>query len=292
MDRDLTDHPVADRPAAARPLTGLINLDKSADPGEPVDLDTPAFLDHAGGSDPARPGVDWRGQTWRDPVRRGAAWRRWLGEARAALVVAAVTVALGGPLGLLWSALAPRVELVRGQGGWFPVAEEPEEYVAGDGWFVFLNAGLGLVVAVVAWFVVRRHRGPLILAGLAIGAIGGTVLAAWLGHRVGLGDFPQQLRDAAVGTHLDRPPRVELTVDGAKLGPFPQPRALTLAQVTVLTAVYTLLAAMHYAPSLSSDETPPAESVAGGAEPPGGPLDEGGDRAEGPVGLAGEAPTR
>jgi hypothetical protein len=180
-------------------------------------------------------------------------WPLIRAEARCALLVAASIASLGVPLGLIWWAVAPRVELVSTSGGWYPVSEEPEGYVADDGWFALISACAGLVLAILVWRLVRRHRGPAMVLALAGGSILAALLAEWLGHRVGLGSYLRQLEEAEVGTRVFRQP--ELRMNG-----------LLLVQAFVAIALYTLIAAFHYDPSLCSapDE---AAAVVGEPEP-------------------------
>lgn len=162
-------------------------------------------------------------------------------EALVAVAVAAVIAILGAPLGLLWHYVAPTVELVKTSSGWYPMAAEPEGFVADDGWFVVIGVGAGVVVAVGAWLLLRRWRGPAILAAVAVGSFACAALAGWVGHRIGLTEYQRLVRDAVVGTKIQRLP-------GLRIGEG------KLVQPLVAVAGYTLFAAFHYAPSLRNDD--------------------------------------
>jgi hypothetical protein len=74
-----------------------------------------------------------------------------------------VIAALGWPVGWLWSALSPRVAALKID--WRRLRDtRAEEAVAGDGWFLLIGIGVGIVLAVVAWLALRRWRGPWMLA--------------------------------------------------------------------------------------------------------------------------------
>src|SRR5262249_57442771 len=105
------------------------------------------------------------------PTASGAARPRpILIEALVGVIAAVVIAGLGAPIGLLWRAVAPKVELVQTDYGPYPVEPEPEGYVANEGWFVLIAIGAGLVLAMLVWFIFRRYRGAPMLAALAIGS--------------------------------------------------------------------------------------------------------------------------
>jgi hypothetical protein len=183
---------------------------------------------------------------------------RWmLLEGLVCLITAIAIAALGAPIGLLWRAVAPRVELVQTQVGPYPLEAEPEGYVADEGWFMFLAIGAGVLFAVLAWVVLRRFRGPVMLVALVAGSIGGSVLAAWLGHRIGLPEYERLVREAPVGTHILRPVRVRLSDVGLSFGVLPRVRGIVLLQALVAAALYTAFAGFSYSPSLRPEPNLP-----------------------------------
>ncbi|HET9518428.1 MAG TPA: hypothetical protein VFO77_11935, partial [Actinoplanes sp.] len=93
----------------------------------------------------------------------------------------------------------------------------PEQFVAADGWFSIAGFGFGVVVAVAAWLVVRRDRGPALLLGVVLGSLGAGALAWQVGSRIGLSGYRQWLESAAPGDTFDRP--VDLHSYGALLLP-------------------------------------------------------------------------
>jgi len=182
---------------------------------------------------------------------------RWLWtELLIALAVAATVAAAGAPLALLWTAVAPKVQIVMTDGGAFHTEPEPEGYIGGEGVFVIITLAAGLVAAIVTWLVVNRRRGPIVLAGLALGSVGGALLMAWIGHRIGLSDFERLLKEAPVGARFERP--VDVRGD----------RSAIPVQAVSAVAAYTLLAAFSIEPTLrrvakvsshwSTPQAPPA----------------------------------
>jgi hypothetical protein len=191
----------------------------------------------------------------------------WAGPAARAGAVAVGVAVLGAPLGLLWAALAPEVPLQAVQGGVVPTEAQPEEFFAADGWFVLLGVAYGLLAAVAAWFLLRRHRGPVLLAALAVGAVGAGLFAWWVGHRIGLSGYRQQARQAAPGTHLDRPPDLRARELGWWFGFIPRVQGDLLVPAIAAVVGYTMLAAWSRSPSLRQGEPGEPGEPADGSAP-------------------------
>jgi hypothetical protein len=123
-----------------------------------------------------------------------------------ALTVVALAVA-GGPLGLLWHAVAPGVPVINAGGGRILVNDpSPEEYIAADGWFAIAGFVFGVAAAVVAWMVLRRHRGPWLLAAVTVGCLATPVVAWQAGRLIGLGAYQEWRVSSAQGATYDAPP--------------------------------------------------------------------------------------
>jgi hypothetical protein len=198
--------------------------------------------------------------------------RRVLTEILVCLGVAVLIAGLGAPLGLLWRAIAPKVELVQTVYGVYPLDEEPEGYVADDGWFIFLAVAMGILLAVLTWMVLRRFRGPGMLVALVAGSIGCAVLAAWLGNHIGYAAYVRLATTAPPGTHILRPPKARMTDVGLWFGFIPRVRGIVLLQGLIAAALYTAFAGFNYSSSLqheavSSDWTEP-QIPTGGPESP------------------------
>jgi hypothetical protein len=151
-------------------------------------------------------------------------WRRSLAVGALA---AAVVAAAGVPFGLLWSWVSPSVPVGRGgQGGVVVNDPSPEQFVAADGWFTLLGVGFGVLAAITGWLILRRDRGPALLLGIVLGALGAAGVAWQVGRRLGLADYERWQQVAAAGDTFDRPP--DLHAHGPLLVP-------AFAAVIVLT---------------------------------------------------------
>ncbi|MFI5915010.1 hypothetical protein [Dactylosporangium sp. NPDC051541] len=187
-----------------------------------------------------------------------------------ALLAAVVIAGLGAPFGLLWSKLAPHVELVQTQYGPYPIDPEPEGYWADDGWFILMSIGMGIVVAVAAWFLLRRYRGPILLVALVLGSTGAAVLGSWLGNKLGWDHYLDLAEHAPEGTHIFRPVKLRTGEASLWLGFIPWVRGTMLVQGIAAAAVYTGLAGFHVSPTLRYDNIPP-EYLSPPPPPPGAP---------------------
>ena len=159
--------------------------------------------------DPYPPGpIDW------EPERPRPRRRTLL----AAVATAVVVAALGGPLGLLWRALAPTVPVIdAGPSGIVVNDPSPEQYIAAEGWFTILGFAFGLLVAVAAWLVLRRHRGPGLLVGVTAGGLGAALVAWQLGRQIGLVAYERWRDTAVAGATYHAPP--DLHAHGVLLVP-------------------------------------------------------------------------
>lgn len=139
----------------------------------------------------------------REPARRRSPRRTLLVGASIAVAVAV----LGAPLGLLWHVLAPGVPVIdAGASGIVVNDPSPEEYIAAEGWFTVLGFAFGLAVAIAAWLVLRRHRGPALLLGVIVGSLGASLVAWRLGRLIGLGAYERWRDTATSGATYHAPP--------------------------------------------------------------------------------------
>jgi hypothetical protein len=129
----------------------------------------------------------------------------WLAEARPAAVTIAVLAVVGVGVGWLWSSLSPHVHVVVSAGG--PDLENygSDEFFAGDGSFALIGAAAGLLAALVLWWLGRRWRGPVQLAGLALGGLACGLVAWQVGRHLGLQHYHDLLRTAGVGRRFTKP---------------------------------------------------------------------------------------
>jgi hypothetical protein len=152
---------------------------------------------------------------WEPEPPRHRPWRRT--TAVSAATGAAVALA-GAPLGLLWHVLAPAVPMLNtGANGIVVNDPSPEEFIAAEGWFTLLGLGFGVLAAVVAWLLLRRHRGPALLLGVTVGALAAAAVAWQLGRRIGLSAYEAWRETATAGATFSAPP--DLHAYGALLVP-------------------------------------------------------------------------
>ncbi|WP_067498169.1 DUF2567 domain-containing protein [Actinoplanes sp. TFC3] len=148
-----------------------------------------------------------------EPAGDKRSWRRAVSVT--ILIIVAMAV-IGALLGVLWSWLAPSVPVINaGQNGIVVNDPSPEEYIAADGWFTLISFAFGLVAAVVAWLVLRRDRGPAILAGVTLGGLVSTLTTWFVGRQIGLGEWNDWQHSSAPGDTFQRPP--DLHAHGALL---------------------------------------------------------------------------
>ncbi len=185
------------------------------------------------------------------PQRPGRSRARRLPATAGFLLALALAVAaLGIPVGWLWSAVAPRVLVGMSTDGPYLINPEPEEYVGADVTFLAVGLGAGAILAVFAWVVFRRRRGPGVAVALAVGSLAAGYVAWRFGRRIGLADYRDLLAHAEAGWQFYRPPGLRtaglLRVLGAPL----IPRGVLDAQALGAAATYTMLAGWSRYPNL------------------------------------------
>jgi hypothetical protein len=167
------------------------------------------------------------------------------------VAVAGVVAGLVGlGVGLLWMAMAPRVEIIRVEQGFVYAESEPEQAVAADSWFAVLGLVAGLLIAVVAWVVLRRHRGMVMIISLVVGSIVGAWLGWWLGVWLDENAFRTAVSGAQIGEHLRAPLSLRITgLDHDRLWP-PKVTGVVLAQPLMAAIAYTTFAGFSSDPRL------------------------------------------
>ena len=153
----------------------------------------------------------------------------------AALVVIALSAALGVAAGFVWIAVAPKLELeVRGDTA-IPIRPEGEALIGIDGTFALIAIGAGVLCAIAAYLWLRRGIG--VVCALVVGG----ALAAWLASYVGRWAGP-----AALATHRGQP-------DGTV---FTQPLDLRATGVILLWPIAALLIYLLLMLLFDHDERP------------------------------------
>jgi hypothetical protein len=243
--------PAAQNPGFGRSLGAGADSDSRADSG--AQPGAAGELGNGGGYGLAHPsGPQGYGAVAGRTVRRP--WRRTVAVA---VSVAVVVVILGIPLGLLWRWLAPSVPVIdAGPGGIVVNDPSPEQFIAADGWFTLLGLGFGLLVAILAWLVLKKDRGPFLLLGVVVGTLGaGYLTAPWIGEMIGRGAYREWRETATQGATYLAPPELH------SVGP-------SLVPAFIAAVALTLLAGWSNDPDL---DKPGAKPGYGANAEPGGP---------------------
>ncbi len=134
-------------------------------------------------SEYAEPQPDWRG--WR-PAPMPLAAGRVIDWSRESVVFALVTVfstLLGGAVGPIWHAVAPRLNLVSANDG---SAAATKLLIGDDLWLGLVGILAGVVcVALLMIAAPKAGQGPGAVIGLAVGGVLGAIVAAHIGHQIG-----------------------------------------------------------------------------------------------------------
>ncbi len=108
-------------------------------------------------------------------------------DLRVAMTVIASLVGVGLLCGLLWWLIAPRPGFRVEADGLYFLNQQPQEYIAADGWFALITVPVGLIAGMLVWrSTARAAMGGLV--GLALGALAGAGAAAALGVLLGSAD--------------------------------------------------------------------------------------------------------
>lgn len=150
------------------------------------------------------------GATVERPAARPVRWAGLQGareDLRGGLLTVLVLASTGLVAGLAWSWLAPRATFRVTDTEVVPIGGMPssELFMADDGVYVLVLAGLGLLAGIAAWLL-RRRRGVVTLTALAAGMIAASLVAWQLGELLGSGPTKKELADVGgtvtTGLHL------------------------------------------------------------------------------------------
>lgn len=115
----------------------------------------------------------------------------WGDDASTGLVVALGCVLIGAPVGLLWAAVTPRVDVDVTAAGPQLVDSGTTAFIAADGFFLALVLLAGVVTGLVAWRWQDRRGGPGLVLGLLLGGLLAAEVARRTGELVGI-DAPRE----------------------------------------------------------------------------------------------------
>ncbi len=127
----------------------------------------------------------------------------------AAVLVIAAGAVIGVASGLLWAAVAPRVQYVMVSlkpPTAYATNPETSAFIAADGWYCFIALAGGALLGLLAYFLAIRRYGALPMAGAVAGSIVAGLITAWLGHQASGGPgFNQLLATSKRGSYLYAP---------------------------------------------------------------------------------------
>jgi hypothetical protein len=173
------------------------------------------------------------------------------------LAVAVVIGALGFPLGRLWSAVAPWLPAQLSGGNLYYADPEGEQLAGQESWFILLSIGTGILFALITWFALRRFRGPVTVAALALGSVATGWIAWWYGHNIGLAHARDVARHAKDGAIIKLPPALRIKSPGnvAFWHHIPYLGGVILYVAVAALVVYSILAYFNTSPSLEHRRT-------------------------------------
>lgn len=119
-------------------------------------------------------------------------------QSRTGVLVVVGMVLLGAPVGLLWAAVAPTVEVVLGDGTARLVDPNGDGFIAVDGVFLLLALAAGVVCGAVSWRLVR-HPGTGVVVGLVVGGLLAAEVARRTGELVNAGEALAALESGREG---------------------------------------------------------------------------------------------
>ena len=111
--------------------------------------------------------------------------------------------------GLLWAAVAPRVQYqvyTLKPPTAYATNPETSAFIAADGWYCLIALVGGALIGLLAYLFAIRRYGAWPMAGTVIGSIVAAFIAQWLGHQASGGPgFNQLLATSKPGAYLYAP---------------------------------------------------------------------------------------
>lgn len=118
----------------------------------------------------------------------------------AGLLTVVASVLVGAPVGLLWAALAPHVDVVVSGTDVNLADTYSDGFIAVDGYFFAAVLLAGVVGGLVAHRLAWRH-GPAVVVGLLVGGLVAAYVAMAVGGEVGLEALRDAVRAGAQGRY-------------------------------------------------------------------------------------------
>jgi hypothetical protein len=212
----------------------------------------------------------------------------------AVVLILAGSAVIGLAGGLLWAAVAPRVQYQMFSlkpPTAYATNPETSAFIAADGWYCFIALAGGALIGLLAYLFAIRRYGAVAMVGVVAGSIGAAFIAAWLGHQASGGPgFNELIATSKPGTFLYAP--ISLGSHGA-LAFWPLAAAGVaggIELIVVMRARHQVLAAAVAMPGMDSFSAQPYPAPRPDSGQPGQP--GAGDRAWRPdTGLSSSGPS-
>jgi hypothetical protein len=172
----------------------------------------------------------------------------------------------------MWSAFAPWLPGVIESDGLFLQQPYGEQRAGQETWFILLSIGAGIVFAIVSWIALRRFRGPLMVAALAVGGIAAGWIAWRFGHNIGRGHALAEARHGKIGQVVLIPPDLRIKQAGnigLWHGFLPYLSGVLLYLAIAAIGTYLLIASFTANPTLVGgrrDRTPATQAPHAGSD--------------------------
>jgi hypothetical protein len=128
--------------------------------------------------------------------------------AAALIVVGSAIVGLAA--GLVWAAVAPRVQYQLTQLHPTPTAyatnPETSAFIAADGWYCVIALVGGALIGLLAYLFAVRRYGPVAMTGVVLGSVAAAFIATYVGHLAsGAAGFNAVLATSKPGAYVYAP---------------------------------------------------------------------------------------
>jgi len=127
----------------------------------------------------------------------------------AAILAVAGSAVIGLAGGLIWAAVAPRVQYqvyTLKPPTAYATNPETSAFIAADGLYCFIALAGGALIGLLAYLFAIRRYGALPMAGAVAGSVGAAFIAQWLGHQASGGPgFNHLLMTSKPGSYLYAP---------------------------------------------------------------------------------------
>jgi len=127
----------------------------------------------------------------------------------AAVLIVVGSAIVGVAAGLIWAAVAPRVQYqvyTLHPPTAYATNPETSAFIAADGWYCVIALAGGALIGLLAYVFAVRRYGPLAMAGAVIGSVAAGFVTAWVGHQAsGALGFNALLATSKPGAYLHAP---------------------------------------------------------------------------------------